>query len=241
MSTILQKYVRDALGISRRKAEEFITEGKVLVNGTVAKSGVLVEEAKDLIVCNGKKIRHQKQEFEYILLNKPAGFVTTRFDPEKRKTVYSLLPPKYKKLFPVGRLDLGTEGLLVLTNDGDITYKLTHPKFQVEKEYFVTIQGSIKPSELAKIKKGLNTKEIKTSPCKIELLKPAKNGMSDLTVILHEGQKREIKRIFDTFDCPVVYLKRLRLAKLTLGSLAKGKWRVLTATDLKLLVVPSLS
>ena len=229
----LQIVIRDSEGISRRKVEELISKGKIYVNGKRAKLGQQVDPGKDKILVNGKKIGGSL-DFEYIIMNKPPGCITTRKDTHNRKTIFHLMPRKYKHLFPVGRLDYYSEGLLILTNDGDLTYKLTHPKHEVEKEYYVELQGELKDSEKAGIEKGLKTKVITSSPCKITI-KTRKEGKTVLNIILHEGQKREIRRIFTVFKYEVLKLKRVRINNLKLGNLKKGKWEKINNKDLELL------
>lgn len=231
MKTRLQKYIRDITGISRRYAEELIEHRLVRVNGQVAQLGSSVETGKDIVVVKGKKLKEDaSKEFTYIMLHKPAGYLTSRFDPHNPVTVYKLLPEDMRFVFPVGRLDRDTEGLLLLTDDGELSYKLTHPKFEVEKEYFVTITGELKSKEVSQIEKGIRTGEFKTSPAKIKTLRCRRNE-TNLQIILREGQKREIKRIFAFFRYKVLYLKRLRVKHLELGDLPKGEWRNLTKEE----------
>ena len=218
----LQKYIRDVLGCSRRKAEEYISEGKIVVNDEQALLGMSVDPAIDTVVVDGKKLNYKK-ELLYMMLHKPAGYVTTRSDPYAKKTVYDLLPNDFRHLVPVGRLDQDTEGLLLFTNDGDFAYQLTHPKFEVEKEYEVILNGRLSDDQQKKIEKGLKSKEITTSSAKIVIHTRTKNETS-LSMTIHEGQKREIKRIFQVFGLKVVYLKRFRMGRYELGNLKKGKW-----------------
>lgn len=227
----LQKYLRDMLGFSRRKAEEYIAAGQVRVNDSTAQLGMSVDPQKDEILFQGKKVLPKKLELVYIMLHKPQGFVTTRSDPQERRTVFYLLPKNMQQLFPVGRLDYNTEGLLLLTNDGDFAYRLTHPKFEVEKEYLVTIDGALRPEEKNRIEAGLKTKDLQTGKMKIRILssQPKKTA---LLITLHEGQKREIRRIFEHFGYRVMDLKRIRLGKLLLGDLPKGKWRTLAPREI---------
>ena len=224
MKIRLQKYIRDCTGLSRRKAEEEIAQGHVVINNTVATLGNSIETSQDIVLFHGKKLTPQQEEKITIMLHKPAGYVTTRSDPQKRKTVFDLLPKQYQHLFPVGRLDYDTEGLLLLTNDGDLAYRLTHPKFEVEKEYLVTVDGFLSDENKKEIEKGLNTKEIKTSHAKIQIISRSQK-QTTLHITIHEGQNREIRRIFEVFHLSVSHLKRIRIQNTLLGNLAKGKWK----------------
>ena len=231
MTLRLQKHIRDILGISRRKADDLIAEGKVEVNGAKAVLGQVVDPSCDTVMVDGKELRGVKS-VAYIVMNKPYGYLTTRYDPHSPDTIYNLLPESMRSLFPVGRLDRDTEGLLILTNDGDLAYKLTHPKFEVEKEYYVVINGSLKPQEKAEIEKGIKTPDIDTSNAKLRVVLTTPSE-TQLYLTIHEGQKREIRRIFAHFGYNVKFLKRVRLKDLTLDKLQKGEWRTLTAEELR--------
>lgn len=232
----LQKYLRDEIGISRRHAEGLISQQKITVNGAVSKLGDQVDPMKDVVYCDGVLVKSTTSgvPLEYILMNKPAGCVTTRFDPQKRKTIYDYLPKDKFKLFSIGRLDLNTEGLLLLTNDGDLSYRLTHPKFETEKEYLVIVSGALSPSQKSEIEKGLKAPGLITSPCRINYVRQYSNR-TELKLVIHEGQKREIRRIFKHFAFEVEYLKRIRISTLSLGDLKPGSWRELTANEVNLL------
>jgi 23S rRNA pseudouridine2605 synthase len=231
MKIRLQKHIRDITGISRRSAEELIEHRLVRVNGEVAQLGSSVEPGEDIVVVKGKELKKEtSKELTYIMMHKPAGYLTSRYDPHNPVTVYNLLPDDMRFVFPVGRLDRDTEGLLLFTNDGDLSYKLTHPKFEIEKEYFVTLNGELKSKEVSQIEKGIRTGDFKTSPAKIKTLSGRRNE-TNLQIILREGQKREIKRIFAFFRHKVLYLKRLRIKHLELGDLPKGEWRYLTKEE----------
>ena len=229
MKTRLQKYMRDCLGVSRRKAEDLIKNGRVTVDAQVAKLGTVIDSDIDKVFVDSKELKLHSKPI-YIMLNKPTGFVTTRFDPQMRKTVYDLLPKNFKELFPVGRLDYDTEGLLLLTNDGDFTYKLTHPKFEIEKEYEVVLDKKVSYKQISQIEQGVKSALINTAPAKVKVLNDKK-----LNLIIHEGQKREIKLIFRVFGIEVQSLKRVRIKKLYLGNLPIGKWRHLDSIEVNLL------
>jgi pseudouridine synthase len=226
MKIRLQKYIRDCTGISRRKAEEEIEHGHVVMNGMVATLGNSVDTTQDVVLFHGKKLTPQKEEKITIMLHKPKRVVTTRSDPQKRKTVFDLLPKHLQHLFPIGRLDYDTEGLLLLTNDGDLAYRLTHPKFEVEKEYVVTVDGFLSDQNKKEIEKGLHTISIKTSHAKIQIISRSQK-QTILHITIHEGQNREIRRIFEVFSLPVLSLKRIRIQNILLGNLPRGKWKEL--------------
>lgn len=211
----LQLILRDALGISRRASEVLIENRQVKVNGNVSKLGDMADLTSDKITVDNKEIPKTNNKLFYIALNKPDGYLTTRSDPFKRKTIYDLLPTEYRSLFPVGRLDYHTEGLLILTNDGNLTLELTHPRYEVEKEYVVTINKDITDSDITKCKSGLNTNDIVTGPIKITYSQSRKV----LNVIIKEGQNREIRRLFKALGYNVIGLKRIRIKNLKLSSL----------------------
>ena len=224
MSIRLQKYIRDCSGLSRRKAEEFIDNESVTINGVVAKLGDKVNPDMDIVLLHGKPIQLVAHEFQYIMLYKPKGYITTRTDPEGRPTVYELLPQKFRHLFPVGRLDYNTEGLLLLTNDGDFSYQLTHPKFEIEKEYLVIINGYLSETQKKEIERGLMSDDLKTSPAHV-YIKAQVDNKTSLFITIHEGQNREVRRIFDYFGFRVLHLKRVRIQQLLLKNLQIGQWQ----------------
>ena len=233
----IQKFLAHAGVASRRKAEDLIRAKKVTVNGKLAVIGQRVDPTKDTVNIEGKRIE-RLPDFVYILINKPKNYVSTTYDPQKRKTVLDLLPQKLKqiKIYPVGRLDYDSEGLMLLTNDGDYAYQLTHPKFEILKTYQVTVERVPSEKDIAKLEKGFwLDKKFKTSPAKLELVKTAPNKKtSEWKITIHEGKKRQVRRMFEAIHHPVKRLIRVRLGPYELGELKSGKWILTEKLDLNL-------
>lgn len=211
---------------SRRVCEDLIAEGRVLVDGEVAVLGRRVDVETALIELDGAPIGVRPDLVHY-LLNKPAGVVTTADDPEGRPTVVGLVPTE-PRVFPVGRLDFGTEGLLLLTNDGELAHRLTHPSFGVEKEYVAELQGSPSRAALRRLREGIELDDGVTAPARAALLEP-----SVLRLTIHEGRNRQVRRMCDAIGHPVVRLIRTRIGPLADRSLAPGAWRELTGDELR--------
>lgn len=221
----LQLFLRDNLNISRRKAAELIKTGVVKINEKIAKTGDEVSDT-DAVYWNSKQIKPKETKLVYIALNKPSGYITTKSDPFGRRTVYDLLPKKLNNLFPVGRLDYDTEGLLLLTNDGQFAYKLTHPKYEVEKIYLVHLNSILVDSDKKLIEAGLETSVISTSPAKIKIIGNDKDS-TKLYITIHEGKNREVRKIFEVFGLEVVYLQRVQIGDFNLVDLGLGlgEWK----------------
>ncbi|MCC6759278.1 MAG: rRNA pseudouridine synthase [Candidatus Omnitrophica bacterium] len=218
---------------SRRKAMDLITAGHVSVNGRVVREpSTPVEFPKDRVAVDGKVV--QKKSYEYIMLNKPEGYVTTREDRFAQKTVLDLLPTGLRHLNPVGRLDKNTEGLLIMTNDGELANQLTHPRYDVDKTYVVQIQKKLGPEEQKKLEKGIVIDGEKTAPAKIAELKALKNGCEFL-ITIHEGRKRQIRLMLAEVGHYVTFLKRIQQGPLTLGALPTGGHRMLTPDEISAL------
>jgi pseudouridine synthase len=216
---------------SRRKAMELIQQGKVTLNGNlVVEPSTPVDPKKDVVCFEGQIVRAQK--CEYILLYKPQGYTTTTEDPFAEKIVLDLLPGHLRHLNPVGRLDKNTEGLLLLTNDGQVTQKMTHPSFYVDKVYFATIDGVLDEQDKRSLEQGVIFDDQKTAPAKIFDLR---RGTSETTlrITIHEGRKRQIRRMFDALGYTVTFLKRERQGPLTLDGLKPGEWRALTKQEIE--------
>ncbi len=217
---------------SRRKAEEYILSGRIKINGRVNRAlHAAVDPAADSVLLDNKKITPSQKLF-YIMMNKPRGFITAVSDDRGRDTVMDLIPGNYKRaaVFPVGRLDMDTEGLLLLTNDGHLAYSLTHPKFGVKKEYIAELDKPLKEQDKARIEKGIIIDGGKTGPAEIEL-----SDKSDrmLKITIAEGKKRQIRLTFSSLDYKVKYLKRIAFGALRLGRLKTGEYRNLFDNEIE--------
>jgi len=232
----LQKVIA-RLGIaSRRHAEQMIIDGLVKVNGqVVTELGTKVKDT-DLIEVKGRKIYPaERRRFVYYLLNKPEGVITSASDPQHRKTVIDLVRSKVKeRVFPVGRLDYDTRGLLLLTNDGELTYRLTHPRYKVEKTYRAKLNGYITAQALIQLENGVMLKDGLTSPAKILRVERIKKGnyLSIVELSIHEGKNRQVRRMFEAVGYPIFYLERIAFGPLLLDSKLKpGEFRPLRAEE----------
>ncbi|MGE5653350.1 MAG: pseudouridine synthase [Bacillota bacterium] len=232
MEERLQKLLAKAGLASRRHAEEMISSGRVQVNGqVVTELGSKADPSRDRVVVDGRELSFC-QEKRHVLLFKPKGYVTTASDPEGRPTVMDLLMDERSRLFPVGRLDMDTEGLLILTNDGDLAYYLTHPSHEVDKTYLALVQGVPTKTRLRKLARGIELDDGKTAPAKVEAL--ATDGESTwISITIHEGRNRQVRRMLEAVELPVQYLRRTRLAFLTLDGLGPGEYRSLTHDEVE--------
>lgn len=226
MKERLQKFISQAGVASRRHAEDLIQNGKVKVNGQVVRElGTKIDPGKDKIEVSGKKIGLQK--LVYLVLNKPKRYVTTRHDPEGRKTVYGLFPVELRNVvWPVGRLDFNTEGLLIFTNDGELTQALTHPSKEHEKEYEVVVNKELSAGRIEKIRNGMMIDGKMTAPTKIRV-----DGTT-VYLTIHEGWNRQIRKMFGAFGYTVQNLKRIRIGKLRLNDLQLGQYKFIEKKDL---------
>ncbi|MBN1777689.1 MAG: rRNA pseudouridine synthase [Clostridiales bacterium] len=226
----LQKFMALCGVASRRACETMITEGRVTVDGeTVTAMGVQVDDTQAVCV-DGRRIAPETEK-HYILYHKPAGEVTTASDPEGRATVLDKFKDYPVRLYPVGRLDYDTEGLLLLTNDGDLTEKLLHPSKEVEKTYLARVTGSLSEDEIARLEKGVMIGGRRTSRAKVRVIKPEGN-YSDVFVTIHEGRNRQVRKMAEAVGHEVLMLRRVRFGPLTLGDLKRGAWRELTEKEL---------
>jgi 23S rRNA pseudouridine2605 synthase len=232
MAERLQKVISQAGVTSRRDAEKIITAGRVKVNGkTISELGTKVE-LEDVIKIDGKAINREK--LVYVLLNKPKGVVTTLKDPEGRETVASLVKDISERIYPVGRLDYHTEGLLLITNDGNLTQAITHPRHHIPKVYEVKVLGLPSDEQLDKLRQGIKLEDGLTQPAKVILLnRDQVKNVSELEVTIFEGKNRQIRRMFEAIGHPVRDLKRTKLAFLTLVGVKRGAYRLLTADEVR--------
>lgn len=230
----LQKYIAHAGIASRRKAEELIKLGRVKVNGKVVKEmGLVIDPSADDICVDNHVVRLEEQKV-YIMLNKPEGCVTTLSDEFNRPTVADLVEDIQERIYPVGRLDYDTSGLLLMTNDGDLSFHLTHPKHEVIKTYIAQIKGIPSKEEITIFKTGVDIGGYITAPADIEILKKDK-ATSLVQVRIHEGKNRQIRRMLEKINHPVIKLKRIAIGNIRLGNLPRGKWRHLTDEEIKYL------
>ena len=222
---------------SRRRLANAIQQGRVQVNGEVVEDFLRpVNVKRDTIVLDGKRVNLTPESPVYLMLNKPAGVLSTTRDDRGRKTVLDVLPPKYHglRLYPVGRLDKDSTGLLLLTNDGKMTYQLTHPKFEHEKEYLISIRDKLQSGEEEEIEKGLQLDDGMTHPAVIKEVKA--HRPFNYSVTIHEGRKRQVRRMFEKLGHRVLALKRVREGGLSLGNLGDRQVRELSAEEVKSLL-----
>lgn len=227
----LQKIIANRGYCSRRKAEELIEKGKVKVDGNIVRELGLKFDENCMIEIDNNII--EKQDKEYILLNKPRGCVTTTSDDKHRKTVLDLIETN-KRLYPVGRLDYDTTGLLILTNDGELTNLLIHPKNKIDKVYVAKIEGSLTGEEIYKLEHGIIIDKVKTAKSKVKIRKKDKKANTQIVEItIHEGKNHQVKKMFEAVNHPVIKLKRERIAFLDLKGLNSGEYRYLNPKEVK--------
>ncbi len=229
----LNKYLADCGVDSRRNCDGIIAEGRVKVNGkTVRELGTVVDEERDSVTLDGRRIRPKRNV--YLMLHKPKGYVTTVKDELGRKTVMELLEDVKARIYPVGRLDYDTEGLLLLTNDGDLSFRLTHPSNEVPKTYVVRISGKISKESISVLQNGVEIDGRKTAPAKVDLLDQDEHH-SRLELTIREGRNRQIKKMFEAVGHEVEFLRRSAIGDLRLGGLTRGTYRYLTEKEINYL------
>ncbi len=233
MAMRLQKYLAQCGVASRRHAEEMIADGQVTVNGvTITRMGTQVEDG-DRVCVNGIPV-HPEEKKEYIVYHKPAGEVTTVSDPEGRATVLDRFRDFPVRLFPVGRLDYDSEGLLLLTNDGELADKMMHPSHEVNKAYLALVDGVVSMDEVRRLRSGVELDGRLTSPASVRVMKLEENR-THLLVTIHEGRNRQVRRMLDAVGHQVLALRRVQFGPLVLGSMKRGEWRRLTDEEVRAL------
>ncbi len=232
----LQKYISMCGEASRRAAEKLISDGKVSVNDEIiTELGTKVEIGADKVKINGKLLKPITKKY-YIMLNKPAGYVTTAKDQFDRPTVMDLIKTEiHTRVYPVGRLDYETEGLLIMTNDGEFSNKIMHPRYNKNKTYIAVLKNGITISALNKLRRGVIIDGFKTSPAEVEILETVQ-GKTTVQITIHEGKNRQVRRMFEAVGSKVQYLQRTAIGDIELGNLPLGRWRYLTAHEVDKLI-----
>ena len=228
----LQKYLAEAGIASRRASEELITAGRVSVNGNTATLGMSVDPETDTVLFDGKPVK-QEEEIITIMLNKPKGVVSTSDDPQGRKTVQEYVKDIPARLYNVGRLDINSEGLLLMTNDGELAHRMTHPKFSVAKTYFAICDGKLTPSEIASLVNGVTLDDGMTAPARVTRVNPTTAGDTSFLITIHEGKNRQIRRMLEAIGHRTLRLKREKFGPLYLGDLKPGETRRLTQDEMR--------
>ena len=234
----LQKFLAECGIASRRKCEELILEGKVTVNGeTITLLGTKVNPDKDVVTYNGKEVKLSKEEYVYILLNKPIGYVTTSKDQFQRDCVLDIVKVK-ERVVPVGRLDMYTSGALILSNDGDFVYKITHPKHEITKTYTVTLKGIVSKQDIEKLENGVEIDDgYITRPAQARIMKIDKEkDISRVEIIIHEGKNRQVRKMCEAIGKKVLALHRAKIGNLGVKDLKIGQWRFLKKNEVEILL-----
>lgn len=228
----LNKFLSTAGVASRRKCDELIKDGKIYVNGKVqANLGTIIDEKKDVVEYLGERV-NLPSSFIYLKMNKPKGYACTSSDEKGRKTIFDLLEDKSVRLFNVGRLDYDTEGLIFLTNDGEFANSVIHPKFQIEKEYIVTVEGVMKESEFAVLRKGAVINGERMPSARVNPIS-FDGKVTKLSVVITEGQNHQVRRMFEAIGRDIKLLKRVRIGGVHLGNLFRGKTKPMTAEEVE--------
>lgn len=230
----LQKFMADAGVASRRKCEEYILQGKVQVNNKMVNElGIKVNPTKDKVKFNGKLLQVAEDKV-YILLNKPIDYVTTAKDQFGRKNVLELIKGVKQRIVPVGRLDMYTSGALLLSNDGDFVYEITHPKHEINKTYVATVKGIFSNSAKKQLEEGVQIEDYKTKPAKVKILKTdEEKNSSRVEITIHEGKNRQVRKMCEKVGYPVVALHRSKIGNLSVKDLKIGQWRYLSKDEVE--------
>ena len=231
MEERLQKYLASCGVASRRMSEEIIKSGRVAVNGQiVTEMGVKIKIGTDKVTVDGKDITPE-EEHVYLMLDKPEGYVTTAHDPQGRPTVLDLVAEVPQRVFPIGRLDVDTEGLLFLTNDGELAYRLTHPKFAVTKVYHALVTGKPSEDKLDRMRNGLKLEDGMTKPCTVKVIRRY-NHKTMLEITISEGRNRQVRRMCQAIGNPIIELERVKIENIELSQVKRGQYRKLTLEEL---------
>lgn len=237
----LQKFFSDAGIMSRRHAESAIAEGRVTVNGETAELGMKIDPLCDTVTLDGREIRPRTvMEYTYIMLNKPVGYVTTLSDEKGRPTVSELVADVGRRVYPIGRLDMYSEGLLLLTDDGELANKIMHPSSEIEKTYAVRLRGTVSEDEIKALEAPMELDGYRLRPVSAEIVSADRKtgrgeSVTDITVTLREGRNRQIRRMCEMCGFRILRLRRIREGELSLGNLPSGKWRPLTKDEISYL------
>lgn len=234
MEIRLQKYFTDCGVLSRRAAEAEIAAGHVKINGGVAKVGDKIDPERDTVTWRGKAVEAQTERRIYVMLNKPRGYVTTMSDDRGRKCITELISDIDERIYPVGRLDMDSDGLLLLTNDGELTNFLTHPRHEIPKIYHVKVKGKLTGNEIREIGKPIEIDGVETQPVRVTLVSTDRDS-STLEMTLYEGRNRQIRRMCEARGVEILRLCRIAIGDISLGNLAPGKWKYLTRSQVQYL------
>ena len=229
----INKYLADCGVASRRKCDELIAQGKVKVNGKVVRELGLDIKHTDIVLFENRAVRPSVKRV-YYKLHKPKGYVTTASDEKGRKTVVELMRKVQERIYPIGRLDYDTEGLLILTNDGDITNILTHPKNNVKKTYIASVEGDITPADIKQISKGVDIGGYVTQPCSAQILDKDEK-FTRVEIVIAEGKNHQVKKMFEAVGKTVAFLKRTSIGEIKLGGLSRGEYKALTTKEINYL------
>lgn len=229
----INKYIAHSGLVSRRKADELVASGNVKVNGIVVREAGFTVGEDDVVSVNGRKLTLSEKKV-YLLLNKPVGYLTTMIDNRGRMTVADLVTDIDERVFPVGRLDYNTSGLLIMTNDGDLAYKITHPRHEIKKTYRAEVEGYLSDTRLAKLRRGVDIGGFITSKARVQVLKQFKNKAL-VEIEIHEGKNRQIRKMFKAVGCRVVSLQRISIGEIKLGRMLEGHYRKLSPREIELI------